>query len=61
MKVSPIPLHQVLGSFDAGKGIVIEPYLRGVSMIRLQDESYERLRSILDAFRDRSLPENEKS
>lgn len=37
----PIPLHLVFGTFDYGRGVIVEPYLRGVSLLRIYDKQFE--------------------
>ena len=43
---NPVPLHAVFGRLNEKLGIIIEPYLRGVSLVKLNDKQSQRLKDV---------------
>jgi len=50
-KRKPIPLYLLFGIFDNKEGIFVELYLRGVSLAKINDNQFQRLK---DLFRRNS-------
>jgi len=42
----PIPLCLLFGTFNNKRGIVVEPYLRGVLLAKIHDRQFQRLKDL---------------